>query len=599
MWEYMNTNELVHHGILGQKWGVRRYQNKDGSYTNAGKKRYSSKDTEMDGIPEPNFKILSKEKEAALKKRSNVEYEEYRALKSLPEKERNNILRLKNEVDYYMTQSVKAQKSKTKINPVNGVPTVILKSTKESKMWSDKYDKAYKELHSKLLKITDPKVVLSKNESLKKIDDVYFVISGKNGKHPYDAYPKMHDTEDDQGRYKWMEDHIDLTYGGSSYARYDGSEKAYDYYYTNGGPYREYAVVSKVQYPRFNNTAEKEAKHSAIQPWSYTNTNELCHYGRKGMKWGVRLYQNSDGSLTALGRQRYGTKENFGRVVAAKQKAAAFKKNKKAYEKQAAKNAKADEEIREIKRKAGMKTDNSQNGLPKGKKISEMSNKEIQERINRIQLEKTLRREMASVQVERISRGKKAVDTLLKVYNNQAVQTAIINPVAKQVGKKLTDAMSGGEMSKSERLKKQKDDYMNEWQINKYKKETAEFKKAYEDMRRDPAYRTVFDKADRQQVKKDDARINKEMQREQQRAQDKADLKANREAAKERKRQQQDARMEEYRRQQEAQVAERERKQREQTQARLVDDTVYNQYLLNKNAEALRREEERRRRGGR
>ena len=33
-------NELYHHGILGQKWGVRRYQNKDGTLTEKGKKRY-------------------------------------------------------------------------------------------------------------------------------------------------------------------------------------------------------------------------------------------------------------------------------------------------------------------------------------------------------------------------------------------------------------------------------------------------------------------------------------------------------------------------------------------------------------------------------
>ena len=32
--------ELVHHGIRGMKWGVRRYQNKDGSLTDKGKKRY-------------------------------------------------------------------------------------------------------------------------------------------------------------------------------------------------------------------------------------------------------------------------------------------------------------------------------------------------------------------------------------------------------------------------------------------------------------------------------------------------------------------------------------------------------------------------------
>ncbi len=35
------TNELYHHGIKGQKWGVRRYQNKDGSYTEEGKQRRS------------------------------------------------------------------------------------------------------------------------------------------------------------------------------------------------------------------------------------------------------------------------------------------------------------------------------------------------------------------------------------------------------------------------------------------------------------------------------------------------------------------------------------------------------------------------------
>lgn len=34
------TNELAHHGILGMKWGVRRFQNEDGSLTSAGKARY-------------------------------------------------------------------------------------------------------------------------------------------------------------------------------------------------------------------------------------------------------------------------------------------------------------------------------------------------------------------------------------------------------------------------------------------------------------------------------------------------------------------------------------------------------------------------------
>lgn len=37
-------NELCHHGIKGQKWGVRRYQNSDGTLTAAGKKHYKSVD---------------------------------------------------------------------------------------------------------------------------------------------------------------------------------------------------------------------------------------------------------------------------------------------------------------------------------------------------------------------------------------------------------------------------------------------------------------------------------------------------------------------------------------------------------------------------
>jgi hypothetical protein len=46
MWDQISINdlELRHHGIKGQKWGVRRFQNKDGSLTPAGKKRYDNSD---------------------------------------------------------------------------------------------------------------------------------------------------------------------------------------------------------------------------------------------------------------------------------------------------------------------------------------------------------------------------------------------------------------------------------------------------------------------------------------------------------------------------------------------------------------------------
>ena len=42
----MSSNELAHHGIKGMRWGVRRYQNKDGTLTKAGRKKMAKLDKE-------------------------------------------------------------------------------------------------------------------------------------------------------------------------------------------------------------------------------------------------------------------------------------------------------------------------------------------------------------------------------------------------------------------------------------------------------------------------------------------------------------------------------------------------------------------------
>ena len=50
-------------------------------------------------------------------------------------------------------------------------------------------------------------------------------------------------------------------------------------------------------------------------------SDELWHHGTKGMKWGQRLYQNPDGTLTALGKIHYGTKKALNAVGSSASKA--------------------------------------------------------------------------------------------------------------------------------------------------------------------------------------------------------------------------------------------------------------------------------------
>lgn len=44
------SSNLYHHGIKGQKWYIRRFQNQDGSLTAAGKRRYATLETRSDDL---------------------------------------------------------------------------------------------------------------------------------------------------------------------------------------------------------------------------------------------------------------------------------------------------------------------------------------------------------------------------------------------------------------------------------------------------------------------------------------------------------------------------------------------------------------------
>lgn len=60
-------NELEHHGVKGMKWGVRRYQNYDGTYTQRGVARYRKHETEYEAAKNKRKSATTREQKKAAK----------------------------------------------------------------------------------------------------------------------------------------------------------------------------------------------------------------------------------------------------------------------------------------------------------------------------------------------------------------------------------------------------------------------------------------------------------------------------------------------------------------------------------------------------
>lgn len=120
----MSDNELLHWGIKGMKWGRRRYQNKDGSLTPAGKKRYEKLSGELDSLKGPAEKKSQEDYETAkakaIKSGSAAEVLKYKGDLSQQEMQSiQNRLRWEHDMADTAKRDAIAAQGKSKIDQMN------------------------------------------------------------------------------------------------------------------------------------------------------------------------------------------------------------------------------------------------------------------------------------------------------------------------------------------------------------------------------------------------------------------------------------------------------------------------------------------------
>ena len=178
----------------------------------------------------------------------------------------------------------------------------------------------------------------------------------------------------------------------------------------------------------------------------------LAHHGIKGQRWGVRRFQNPDGSLTSAGKQRYSVGEG-GKLVRKKGVPKSSVKFKKHQAKEAAK-------LERLKIKEAAKTEKYKEKLEAKK--PQMTRKEYVKTLTDDQLRKANARDAAEKtwlqnHPEKKTVGKYVANDLLKPAFEKAMKDQVNKYVGKFVDdstKKMVDSILNSSDSKEKSKKK-------------------------------------------------------------------------------------------------------------------------------------------------
>lgn len=286
------TGELHHYGIKGMKWGVRRFQNADGSLTEAGRARYSTGKAGFRRAPKPEMKIYSHEgKRAAQKIKKDHGDTPLQEIVKL-EKRRLGLAFTSAFLDVFVGKDGsligRDQYNRSGITNTGKQFSVIEPTPGKFEKFLQDHSKRFKDVAEKSIAAE----ILDANG--KKIG--YFDLDDKGNKEINANWISINEDKRGNGyATAVLKDAI-------SWAKDNGYEKM-TLEVPGDSPDARH-IYEKLGFKVVEQLTDEDDIWGGLTAMEL-DLKELTHYGIKGMKWGIRRYQNPDGTLTEAGKRHY------------------------------------------------------------------------------------------------------------------------------------------------------------------------------------------------------------------------------------------------------------------------------------------------------